>query len=112
MKKRTNGSACLRKAKIERNLRWQMEGLMVGSFNCSGISYFKLKTILDTHTLDVLCVQETWLQKSTVQLDIPGYLVYEERRATDKRGGVAVLVKKGMKVRKYVGNEYAQGLGI
>jgi exonuclease III len=112
VKKRTNGSARLRKAKIERNLRWKMEGLTVGSFNCAGVSYFKLKTILDTHTLDVMCVQETWLQKSTVQLDIPGYLVYEERRATDRRGGIAVLVKKGIKVRKYVGNEYAQGLGL
>jgi exonuclease III len=49
--------------------------------------------ILDTHTVDILCVQETWLQQSTVKLDIPGYLVYEERRATDRRGGIAMLVK-------------------
>jgi exonuclease III len=85
---------------------------MVGSFNCAGISYFKLKTILETHTLDVLCVQETWLPKSPVQLDIPGYLVYEERRANDRRGGIAVLIRKGIKIRKYVGNEYAQGVGL
>ena len=83
-----------------------MEGLTVGSFNCAGASLFKLKMILDTHTLDVLCVQETWLQPSSVKLDIPGYLVYEERRATDRRGGIAMIIKKGVKVRRYVGNEY------
>jgi hypothetical protein len=38
--------------------------------------------------------------------------VYEERRNNDKRGGIAVLIKKGIKIRKYVGNEYAQGVGL
>jgi exonuclease III len=84
----------------------------VGSFNCAGASLFKIKMILDTHIVDVLCVQETWLQQSSVKLDIPGYLVYEERRATDRRGGIAMLVKQGIKVLKYTGNEYAQGIGI
>ena len=88
-------------------MRWKMEGLTVGSFSCAGASLFKLKVILDTHTLDVLCIQETWLQPSSVKLDIPGYLVYEERRATDRRGGIAMIIKKGVKVRRYVGNEYA-----
>ena len=64
------------------------------------------------HTLDILCIQETWLPTSSVKLDIPGYLVYEERRAKDRRGGIAILVKKGIKLRKYAGNEYAQGLGV
>ena len=112
MKRRTNGSARLRKAKLTRNVRWQNEGLTVGSFNCQGISLYKIKTILDTHTLDVLCVQETWLPKSEVKLDIPGYQVFEERRAKGIRGGIALLVRKGIKVVKYVGNEYAQGVGI
>ncbi len=62
--------------------------------------------------MDVLCVQETWLPKATVKLDIPGYLVFEERRATDRIGGIAVIIKKGVKVRRYEGNEYAQGVGI
>ena len=67
---------------------------------------------MEMHTLDILCIQETWLPTSSVKLDIPGYLVYEERRANDRRGGIAILVKKGMKLRKYVVNEYAQGLGV
>jgi hypothetical protein len=47
-----------------------------------------------------------------VKLDIPGYQVYEERREKGRRGGIALLVKQGLKVLKYVGNEYAQGVGI
>ena len=76
------------------------------------MSLFKLQMILESHKTDVLCVQETWLQKSTVTLDIPGYQVYEERRGKGIRGGIAILVRKGVKVVKYVGNEYAQGVGI
>jgi exonuclease III len=66
--------------------------------------------ILHTHTLDVLCVQETWLKPSTVKLDIPGYQVYEQRRDKGNRGGIAIIVKKGIKIVKYMGNEYAQGI--
>jgi exonuclease III len=66
--------------------------------------------ILQTHTLDVLCVQETWLKPSTVKLDIPGYQVFEQRRNKGNRGGIAIIVKKGIKIVKYMGNEYAQGI--
>ena len=65
----------------ERNLRWEKDGLAVGSFNCAGANWFKLRMILDIHEVDILCIQETWLNESAVKLDIPGYLVYEERRA-------------------------------
>jgi exonuclease III len=68
--------------------------------------------ILEMNNIDVLCLQETWLQTSTVQLDIPGYQVHEERRAKGKRGGIAILVKKGIKILRYMGNEYAQSVGI
>ena len=66
--------------------------------------------ILQTHTLDVLCVQETWLKPSTVKLDIPGYQVFEQRRDKGNRGGIAIIVRKGIKIVKYMGNEYAQGI--
>ena len=81
---------------MDRNIRWQAEGMTVGSLNCQGVSLFKIKTVLDTNTLDVLCIQETWLPKSDIKLDIPGYQVYEERRALDRRGGIALLVKRGI----------------
>ena len=68
--------------------------------------------ILQTHTLDVLCVQETWLKPSTVKIDIPGYQVFEQRRDKGNRGGIAIIVRKGIKIVKYMGNEYAQGICI
>jgi exonuclease III len=84
--------------------RWESTGLMVGSINIRGASLFKLFLILEQHTLDVLCIQETWLAQSTVQLQVPGFVVYEERRtaSTNKRarGGMAMLVRKGIKVAR------------
>ena len=68
--------------------------------------------LLETHMLDILCLQETWMPQSTVKLDIPGYQVYEERRAKGNRGGIAMVIRKGIKVLKYIGNEYAQGVCI
>jgi hypothetical protein len=38
--------------------------------------------------------------------------VYEQRRSTGNRGGVAMILKKGIKILKYIGNEYAQGICI
>ena len=82
----------------------------MGNINIAGISLFKLYMILQTHTLDVLCVQETWLKPSTAKLDIPGYQVFEQRRDKGNRGGIAIIVRKGIKIVKYMGNEYAQGI--
>ena len=39
--------------------------------------------------------------------DIPGYNVFEHRRAKGKRGGFATLVKKGLNVTRVVDNDYA-----
>ena len=39
--------------------------------------------------------------------DIPGYNVFEQRRAKGKRGGFATLVKKGLNVTRVVANDYA-----
>ena len=88
----------------------KMKVCQFGSINIAGISNIKVYMLLAIHTLDILCVQETWLTSSTVKLDIPGYQVYEERRQTGKRGGIAMLVRKGIKIIRYIGNEYAQGI--
>jgi hypothetical protein len=50
--------------------------------------------------------------KSAVKLDIPGYQVFEQRRETGKRGGIAILVRNGIQVLRHVGNEYSQGICI
>jgi hypothetical protein len=38
--------------------------------------------------------------------------VYEKRRSTGNRGGIAIIVKKGIKIIHKVGNEYAQAVCI
>jgi hypothetical protein len=43
---------------------------------------------------------------STVKLVIPGYQVFEQRRDKGKRGGIAIIIKKGIKILRYMGNEY------
>jgi hypothetical protein len=55
-KKRTNGSARTRKDKSARLNRWTKTGLSIGSLNIAGLSMFKLWMILETHTIDVLCL--------------------------------------------------------
>ena len=79
----------------------------MGSINIAGMSLFKLFMLLEQHQLDVLCVQETWLPPSTCLPLIPGFVVHEQRRQNGTRGGIAMLVRKGIKQIKYVGNEYA-----
>ncbi len=73
---------------------------------------FKLFLLLEMHAIDILCVQETWLPPSNVSLQVPGYNVYEQRRASGTRGGIATLVRKGVKVIKACGNEFAQAVQI
>jgi exonuclease III len=58
----------------------------------------------------VLCLQETWLTQSATTLDIPGYQVFEQRRSTGKRGGIAIIVRNGIQVIRHVGNEFSQGV--
>jgi exonuclease III len=82
----------------------------VGSINIAGLSLLKVYMLTELHQLDVLCIQETWLTKSNVKLDIPGYQVFKERRESGRRGGIAMLIRKGIKVVKYSGNEYTQGI--
>ena len=72
-RKRTNGSARLKKSQVTRIKRWESQGISVGSINIAGVSLFKLYMLLESHALDVLCIQETWLTPSSVQLNIPGY---------------------------------------
>jgi exonuclease III len=78
--------------------RWENTGLNVGSINIAGLSLLKVYMLTELHLLDVLCIQETWLTASTTKLAIPGYQVFEERRKSGRRGGIAILIRKGIKV--------------
>ena len=77
------------------------------SVNCAGISAFKLFLLLEHCKADLICLQETWLRQSADSLPLPGYRWYEHRRS-GTRGGIAVLVREGLHVRKTASNEYAQ----
>ena len=75
----------------------------------AGVSYLKVFLLLETHQFDVLCLQETWLTGTASDgLDIPGYNTLEQRRTTGKRGVIALLVRKSLKILQSSGNEYAQ----
>ena len=86
--------------------------MSVCSANVAGVSYFKLFLLLERHNLDIICLQELWLPASRAALQVPGYHVYEHRRPTGTRGGIAILVRKGIKDIKEDGNEYAQMVTI
>jgi exonuclease III len=86
--------------------------MAVGSINIAGLSLFKIYMLLEFHDLDVLCVQETWLPASNIALQVPGYHVFEQRRTRGNRGGIAVLVRKGIRVQQTLGNEFAQAVRL
>ena len=73
---------------------------------------FKLFLLLEVHVLDVICVQETWLTGDKIALQVPGFQVFKQRRQTGSRGGLAILVRKGIRVSKVTGNEYAQAVKL
>ena len=59
----------------------------------------------------ILCLTETWLDSSTVNVKIPcGYIIirydrteeFKQKYGKTNGGGIAVLYRKGMKVRKIV----------
>ena len=81
--------------------------MLVGSVNVAGFSLFKLFLLLTRYPFDVLCLQEMWLPPSKVKPCIPGYNLYEYRREKGSRGGIAIFVRKELKVVTESGNEYA-----
>lgn len=87
--------------------KWAQAGITVGNVNLGGYSDFKIFLLMEYMQVDVLCMQETWLSPEASTIYIPGYTCYEQRRNNSKRGGIAILVKKGLKVENVVGNEYA-----
>lgn len=60
----------------------------------------------------MICLQETWLPTGGTFPDIPGYTVLEHRRPKGKRGGIALLVKKGLNWTLVHTCEYAQVLKL
>ena len=78
----------------------------MGSFNCAGVSLFKIKTIMEMHTLDILCIQETWIEPGAQVPAIPGFKVVEQRRIQGTRGGLATYYRQSLRLEFTTGNEY------
>ena len=82
------------------------------SVNVAGVSAWKLFLLTQRFDPDVLLLQETWLPSAAEPLQWGDYRVFEQRRARGHRGGIAVLVRKGLSIGRSFGNEYAQVVDI
>jgi exonuclease III len=71
---------------------------MVGSMNVRGLSYLKLLLIMAQANFDVLCLQETWIAADAGPPQLKGYKLYEHRRPTGARGGLATYVRNALHV--------------
>ena len=108
--KRNNGSKRKAKVKLHRAgtvQSWLRDGFKMCSINCAGISAFKIFLLLEQHQPDLLCLQETWLVGSFGAPLVDGYTWYEHRRSKGKRGGIAILVRKGISVLTHHSTEFA-----
>ena len=57
------------------------------------LNYIKTRS----HNVDIICIQETWLQNNKSAPKLNGYQApIEKRRAQGTRGGVAIYVKEGI----------------
>ena len=88
------------------------QSLEVVSWNCAGLTLYKLFLLLEYTRADIICLQETWLPTGGTFPDIPGYTVLEHRRPKGKRGGIAVLVRQGLNWTLVHTCEYAQVLKL
>lgn len=68
---------------------------------------YKLFLVLEQHKVDVLCLQETWLTQTAITPSIGGYTLLEHRRPARARGGMAIYVRKGLRVITSKSNEFA-----
>ena len=66
----------------------------------------KLFLLLEIDNLDVLCVQETWMEEGAQVPAIPGFKVVEQRRANGTRGGLATYYRQSLRMEYTMGNEY------
>ena len=66
----------------------------------------KLFLLNEIEHVDVLCVQETWMEEGAMVPVIPGFKVVEQRQANGTRGGVATYYRNSLRLEYSTGNEY------
>ena len=62
---------------------------------------FEIEILLGNHSVDILCLSETWLKPKNLNsiLSLPGYQEsFHQDRITSRGGGVAVYVRHGLAV--------------
>ena len=76
-------------------------------WNCQGFrpKRKELQNYLLENQIDILALNETFL-KPKFNFHLPGYDIYKNDRLVDTKGGVAILVKKGIIVNKEWKNEH------
>ena len=86
--------------------RWTYEGIKIGSVSIRGLTLLKLFLVLEIEDLDVICVQETWMEAGAQVPAIPGFKVLEQRRIEGTRGGLATYFRQSLRLEFTMGNKY------
>ena len=70
-------------------------------WNCQGLrpKWKELQNYLLDNQIDILALNKTLLKPKFI-FQLPGYDMYKNNRLIGTKGGVAILVKKGMIVNK------------
>ena len=70
-------------------------------WNCQGLrpKRKELQNYLLENQIDILALNETFL-KPKFKFHLPGYEIYKKDRLVGTKGGVAILVKKGIIVNQ------------
>ena len=76
-------------------------------WNCQGLrpKRKKLQNYLLENQIDILALNETFLEPK-FKFHLPGYYIYKNDRLVGTKGGVAILVKKGIIVNQEWKNEH------
>ena len=76
-------------------------------WNCQGLrpKRKKLQNYLLENQIDILALNETFL-KPKFKFHLPGYDIYKNDRLVGTKGGIAILVKKGIIVNQEWKNEH------
>ena len=69
----------------------------IAFWNCQGLrpKRKKLQNYLPENQIDILALKETFL-RTKFKFHLPGYDIYKSNRLVGTKGGVAILVKKGI----------------
>ena len=76
-------------------------------WNCQGLrpKWKEVQNYLLENQMDILALNETFL-KPKIKFHFPGYDMYKNDRLVGTKGGVAILVKKGIIVNQEWKNEH------